>query len=626
MKQEIKVLYPGRFQPMGRHHYMSYLHLVKTFGADNVYVVTSDKVESPKSPFTFKQKRQIAEEYGISKKYFVKVADPYKAIELVSNFDPNTVVLFALGAKDMGDAPRFKIKDSNSYFQVYSPKIKLDSYRKHSYLYTLPHVSIAIPKYGEMSGTTLRATLAKSNVKEFTDIFGWYDRDTYLMIKQVLGNNTPVINESKGIINSITIDELIRDIHNSNSPINTRILLQCGGAGGHMQHPYDNLDLTFDDLYEIISRSLSGNLNIEKDVQEKTDGQNLQVTYKDGKLKAARNKSQIINPIDSDAIKLKFAGRGDIEKAFGLAMDDLEAAFNALSPKVLDEIFNNGTRFINLEIIYPATKNVINYGDVAYLQFHGLVEYNDAGNVVNTFPEFGKKLYGIIAKVNASVQRTFKIIPPNIIQLKRAEQLDDRLSYYKKRINSLQSMYNLTSSDTIYKWHLNFWTDFIQKYVPNLNPADIENIVKRWVYGIKSYRLDSSNIPDKNTLDTLLELESTIVPKQIKINTAKFEDIFLQLGVEVLKVVSTVLNLNPDVATKEIRASLVSTINAVIATGNVQYIDKVKEQLKRLQSIGGIKSIVPIEGIVFTYKGSTYKLTGSFAPSNQILGLLKFIK
>ncbi len=598
MKQEIKVLYPGRFQPMGRHHYMSYLHLVKTFGANNVYVVTSDKVESPKSPFTFRQKRQIAEEYGISKKYFVKVADPYKATELVSNFEPNTVVLFALGAKDMGDTPRFKIKDSNSYFQVYSPKIKLQSYRKHGYLYTLPHVSIAIPKYGEMSGTTLRATLAKSNVKEFTDIFGWYDRDTYLMIKQVLGNTTPVIKE----------------------------IMMEGGAGGHMRHPYDNLDLTFDDLYEIISRSLSGNLNIEKDVQEKTDGQNLQVTYKDGKLKAARNKSQIINPIDSDAIKLKFAGRGDIEKAFGLAMDDLEAAFNTLSPKVLEEIFNNGTRFINLEIIYPATKNVINYGDVAYLQFHGLVEYNDAGNVVNTFPEFGKKLYGIIDKVNASVQRTFKIIPPNIIQLKRAEQLDDRLSYYKKRINSLQSMYNLTSSDTIYKWHLNFWTDFIQKYVPNLNPADIENIVKRWVYGIKSYRLDSSNIPDKNTLDTLLELESTIVPKQIKINTAKFEDIFLQLGVEVLKVVSTVLNLNPDVATKEIRASLVNTINAVIATGNVQYIDKVKEQLKRLQSIGGIKSIVPIEGIVFTYKGSTYKLTGSFAPSNQILGLLKFIK
>ena len=35
-------------------------------------------------------------------------------------------------------------------------------------------------------------------------------------------------------------------------------------------------------------------------------------------------------------------------------------------------------------------------------------------------------------------------------------------------------------------------------------------------------------------------------------------------------------------------------------------------------------SIVPSEGIVFKYKGNTYKFTGAFAPVNQILGLLNF--
>ena len=49
-----------------------------------------------------------------------------------------------------------------------------------------------------------------------------------------------------------------------------------------------------------------------------------------------------------------------------------------------------------------------------------------------------------------------------------------------------------------------------------------------------------------------------------------------------------------------------------------------KQQLEKLNSIGGLKKIVPVEGIVFKYKGNTYKFTGVFSPVNQILGLVSF--
>ena len=48
------------------------------------------------------------------------------------------------------------------------------------------------------------------------------------------------------------------------------------------------------------------------------------------------------------------------------------------------------------------------------------------------------------------------------------------------------------------------------------------------------------------------------------------------------------------------------------------------QQLNKLNSIGGMKSIVPSEGLVFIYKGKTYKLTGAFAPINQITGMIYF--
>ena len=50
-----------------------------------------------------------------------------------------------------------------------------------------------------------------------------------------------------------------------------------------MSHPFDDRELTFGDLKEMIRRSLV-ELNVEKEVTEKLDGQNLMFSWKDGEL------------------------------------------------------------------------------------------------------------------------------------------------------------------------------------------------------------------------------------------------------------------------------------------------------------------------------------------------------
>ena len=61
-----------------------------------------------------------------------------------------------------------------------------------------------------------------------------------------------------------------------------------------------------------------------------------------------------------------------------------------------------------------------------------------------------------------------------------------------------------------------------------------------------------------------------------------------------------------------------------VKSGDVKNIAKLRMELERLAAVGGKDKIVPNEGIVFTYKGGTYKLTGTFASLNQILGLMYF--
>ena len=65
-------------------------------------------------------------------------------------------------------------------------------------------------------------------------------------------------------------------------------------------------------------------------------------------------------------------------------------------------------------------------------------------------------------------------------------------------------------------------------------------------------------------------------------------------------------------------------IKTVKSGKDIKKINTLKAQIEKLEAIGGLSSIVPSEGIVFKYKGKTYKFTGAFAPVNQIVGLLNF--
>jgi hypothetical protein len=118
-----------------------------------------------------------------------KLKNPYQATEITSKYDPETTaVLFAVGAKDMQEDPRFRIgtkKDgSPGYFQSYEDnKDALQPFTKHGYLVVAPHVNIQIPGYGEMSGTTLRQVLATADPDTFKDVMGFYDENIYNMLR-----------------------------------------------------------------------------------------------------------------------------------------------------------------------------------------------------------------------------------------------------------------------------------------------------------------------------------------------------------------------------------------------------------------------------------------------------------
>ena len=414
-------------------------------------------------------------------------------------------------------------------------------------------------------------------------------------------------------------------------------LLLMGGAYGHLSHPFDNKNLTFSDFKTLIINTLQGNLSSEGAVTEKTDGQNIMISWKNNKLVAARNKGHIKNfgaaALDIGGIKNMFAGRGDIEKAFVSAMFDLQKALKGLSKKQKDKIFAEGKKFMSLEVMYPKTTNVIPYNK-ALLQFHGTIEYDAAGTPQGEDRGSARMLAGMIKQINQDIQKTYSITQPFVANLPKVKNFSARQDYFLGKLNKLQKTYGLKNTDTLSDYHQAYWYEYIfnagkQTDNPNVKNNVMAGLLKRWAFFDKSYKIPQIKKDLKEHpkfLEWVLSTDKNDHTKLQKKHIRDWEVLFFELGAEILKNMKDFIAANPDKAVQKMKKDLTTAIKKIKNAKDPKQMGLLKTQLDRLQALGGFDAIVPSEGITFMFKGKVYKYTGAFAPVNQILGILKFTR
>jgi|TARA_B110000879_G_scaffold50683_1_gene71640 hypothetical protein len=400
-------------------------------------------------------------------------------------------------------------------------------------------------------------------------------------------------------------------------------LILEGGAAGHMSHPFDNRSLTFGDFKKLIESGLSGELNFEEDPTEKTDGQNLFATVKDGQAMFARNKGQMKNPLDLPGIIKMFTGHASklVEETYIFAANDLADAL----PRLKDQsMFANGLNFVNMELIYSKNPNVIYY-DRDVIQFHNIVETDGEGNQTGT-QNLATELVGALKELKKDVQDTFTIIPPQVLKIAKDINFEANKVKFIKQVEALKNRYNLTDADEVSRYHEMWWRETIDTNFPDLEQNHKEGLLLRWAYGDKKTlnlrSLDKAIGKDKAALVKKFDKED--VKKKYKENIRPFEDLFLELGSVILKNASNFVAASPDKEMQRLHNQIRTEADKIKKTGGVEQIKKVEAELARLERIGGIESIIPTEGLVFKYKGHTYKLTGTFAAINQLMGIIKY--
>lgn len=398
MAKRVIAIYPGRFQPFGKHHYDSFKWLASKFGEENTFIATSDKVDPIKSPLNFQEKKKVISKYGIGDRV-VNVKNPYQAQEITQNFDPkDTAIVFMVGDKDMKEDPRFSMKPkrdgSPSYFDKYDPNKKLEGYDKRGYLIVAPHASYNIKGVGEMSGTNIRKALSnpKTTKEQFQDIFGWYDSNIENMLKKKFSTVSEIANllEQKAIA-LLTIQSLLLE----------------GGAAGHMAHPFDIPSVkNGKDLIKVFQQT--SEFLQKKSVPVKIDGVNSSIRLVD-----AKNKKQfVIDRGSNKPLDVKGVTSKDLVNRFGEGHGMIKIGgkvleiFNKALPTIKTELqelgmLDNPDIMFNIE--YVEGKSNVQQYEKNFLAIHNLLKLervSDTKRVTKEIKYDKKALAELIKKVD----------------------------------------------------------------------------------------------------------------------------------------------------------------------------------------------------------------------------------
>ena len=156
-KPRVVVTYPGRFQPFHQGHAGVFSQLQKKFGAENVFIATSNDQNSAKSPFNFSDKYQLMTAAGVPADKIIQTNAMYA---LPESIDPlNTIFITAVGApdadrlnpdsvlkRDKKDKSGNIIKAAGSpgYYKKWDPSRDPVSADQHGYVIVIPEIKKSI--------------------------------------------------------------------------------------------------------------------------------------------------------------------------------------------------------------------------------------------------------------------------------------------------------------------------------------------------------------------------------------------------------------------------------------------------------------------------------------------------
>jgi len=437
-----------------------------------------------------------------------------------------------------------------------------------------------------------------------------------------------------------------------------------GAIAGHMMHMYENTDLSFADIAKVLSDAAEGRLEFT----EKTDGQNnyLSFNVKDSEARAARNKDhQKKGGVNIAGLRTFFtterveAGKNpapeSVVRAFEESMISFERVVKKFPHEVQEELFldeSDNPIFYNTEVMAVENPNVVSYDkDTLLIQQTGHKKRDpETGHFENLeSDEISKYLEALktaLEKFNDEVrEQKFSF---EINQIKKLNVLEEE-NILEKAISSLQkeaSSAGIGMNETIGDYLIAkidkyiidsgfYFPESVQMKILNIflqiaDPGDTKKeFLVRDINHLKE--LIKQNGESEKTGFQLTQIEKfrdkSFVAATLKKAIKPIEIIIHEFAVEVLRGFESAWIIDNSEKADGLARYLDDAVKTLerASTDYEAIVPVLQSQLTKLKRVDDQFDIsTPVEGIVFSYKGATYKFTGNFAPFNQLNGLFTF--
>jgi hypothetical protein len=394
-----------------------------------------------------------------------------------------------------------------------------------------------------------------------------------------------------------------------------------GGAVGHLMHLYDNPDLTFGEIKDVLAAASQGRL---ERATEKLDGRNIVFTWdaSTGDLRVARAAGDIARGgMDAVELSKKFQGRGSLETAFNSAFHVLATACGALS--LDDQVMafgSTGDKWYSAEIIFASDPNVINY-DANTVVFHEWPVFQIEGGKPRQIDNpAGVDLLraGIDAMQSALDDDTWTVQGPVLAAM---EALSDGsvLARAVSSLDELMSLHDLDDSSTVGDYTRRSLTSFLQRqgFRGDILEATLARMMRDPGYpDLRKLKIMAPEMMQK--IDEIVKAEERVMTGIM----GPIDKIIGKFSAAVLSSIKSALIGDNPAEVARLQSATDAAIDQIRRGGDPKAIAFLDQQLARLGSTQNIQS--PVEGVVFRYGGKIYKFTGAFAAANQILGLLRY--
>ena len=402
-----------------------------------------------------------------------------------------------------------------------------------------------------------------------------------------------------------------------------------GGLGGHMAHLSEDLDLTFQDIIDVLGKVARADI---KNTTEKVDGQNLFLSVDSmGLIRTARNSSDIKRGgMTPEEYIEKWRGH-PAESAFTNGFRALTTALKRLDPQTLQNLFSGGERYINMEIMYPENPNIIHYA-APQVVLHGLKyvgskeDKEEQKRLEDLADEAFDELVSLVDAAEATVgEELWTINGPKIVELRRLAD-GTALAEVEEQIREFARPLGVDAT----------LKDLVKLYLRQFAreeglPDDITDSMMMLLFdpekaakkGIKASSLKKGLSPDLKAVVSKLGTK-TNSKKVIASILQPLEVAISDFAIEVLRGLQSFFVSEHDKEILRMQQELQQSIEhlqALSDQGDVKMGELIDKQLAKLKKVENVAST--LEGVVFEYppgSGKVYKLTGAFAMANQIIG------